>query len=322
MASAKITIENSKPTAVPQSAAFCAGDADVVIRAAGTRDFRAHKCILSLTSPIFKDMFTVPQPPTDTPGSLPHVDVTESAETWDTILRTIYPITTPVVASLEDLESLLLAAKKYEMRFVINSHKGSFRNRGFILRDPLYLYAIACTCGFEDQATYVARNAELPTITKRSGAGDLKGLTVNSYHNLISFLAERDTKWHQALEDSQFTREPYCCSMQRILYRGIKDNLEKPYLQTKEIYLMALEDRSRCDQQTYHNTHDCLAVDSKIKAFIQRMVNEREKLCNGLTHKKQYARLYPTALYSELRSPTLLFQVYPGGLKSCHSQRP
>jgi len=294
MTSKESSTAMAKPAAPPLSTVFSADDADVVIRAAGTLDFRVHKCILSLVSSIIRDMFNVSQPPTNTPGILPHIDVDESAETWEIILRTIYPMPTPAIGNLDDLESLLLAASKYEMQFVIDAHKTSFQNRGFILQDPLYLYAIACACGLEDQAGYVASNAELTTITKRSGAGDLKGLTVGSYHNLVSFLADRDTEWHQALRNSQFTQEPYCCSMQRDLYRGIKDNLERPYLQTEEIYLKALEDRSRCNQQAHHEMHNCSAVDSEIKAFTQRMVNWREDLCNNLMRKKKYAQLYRT----------------------------
>jgi hypothetical protein len=95
----------------------------VVIRVAGTLDFRAHKLMLSLVSPFFKTMFTVPQPPTNTPDTLPHIDVHESAKTWENILRTIYPMPNPVVDDLHDLESLLLTATKYEMQSVIDAYK-------------------------------------------------------------------------------------------------------------------------------------------------------------------------------------------------------
>jgi len=66
-------------------------------------------------------MLTLPQPPTDTPGVLPHVDVEDSPETWENILQTIYPMPCPTISNLHDLESLLLAARKYEMEFVIDS---------------------------------------------------------------------------------------------------------------------------------------------------------------------------------------------------------
>ena len=91
----KFNTVTTEPTAdVPLSTDFCADDADLIIRAAGTLDFRVHKLILSLASPFFKDMFTLPQPPSDTPETLPHVDVQESPKTWENILQTIYPLPT------------------------------------------------------------------------------------------------------------------------------------------------------------------------------------------------------------------------------------
>ena len=139
----------AESAAVPLSTVFCADDADVVIRAAGTLDFRAHKFILSLVSPIFKDMFTVPQPPTGTPGTLPQVDVDESAETWENILRTIYPMPHPTIDNIHDLKSLLFAAKKYEMQPLVDVHKNGLGNPTFVQDVPLRLYAIACACGLE-----------------------------------------------------------------------------------------------------------------------------------------------------------------------------
>ena len=95
---------------IPLSTDFCADDADVIIRAAGSLDFRVHKIILSLASPFFKDMFTLPQPPSDTPETLPHVDVQESPKTWENILRTIYPsLPSPIIDTLDDLQSVLFA---------------------------------------------------------------------------------------------------------------------------------------------------------------------------------------------------------------------
>ena len=151
MLSKESAIVRVEPALVPLSTVFCADDADLVIRAAGSRDFRVHKSFLSFASPIFEMVFSVLQPPTDTPNTLSHVDVDESAETWEKILRTVYPgIPNPHIDNLDDLESLLLTAKKYRIQCVIDSHIKSFKNPAFISRDPLHLYAIECTCGFED----------------------------------------------------------------------------------------------------------------------------------------------------------------------------
>ena len=280
--STKPSTRRVKSTPVPLSTIFCADDADIVIRAAGTRDFRAHKLILSLVSQVFKDMFTIPQPPTETPETLPHVDVEESAETWENILRTIYPMPHPVVDNLRSLESLFLAAMKYEMQPIIDIHKKSLENRVLMQQDPLRLYAIACSCGLEDQAKYVARNAELVTVMRRADAGDLRGLTVASYHNLVSFLTRRDNQWHQALNR---IRVPgglscRCYSQNDTLYDNIKANLKVVRFSTEEVYLKALEARSRT-RQSGCGAENCSAGDWEIKGFIERAMKEREKLCDG-----------------------------------------
>jgi len=264
---------------VPLSTVFCADDANVVIRAAGTLDFRAHKCILSLASPIFKDMFTVSQPPSNT---LPHINVHEPAKTWENILRTIYPLPNPTIDNLDDLDSLLLAAKKYEIQIIIDSHKKSFESRGFIQQDPLHLYAIACACGFDDQAKYVARHADHLTVAQRSDPDNLKGLTVESYLRLVSFLAERDNEWCQTL-NKDLTSFGVCCpcdeGRKEMFYNEIKGDLKVWHFQAAEIYFNALEDPHRLRLECGAATN-CVFAASEIKSFIERRIKERETACD------------------------------------------
>ena len=269
------------PPTVPLSTVFCADGADVVIRAAGARDFRVHKPILSLVSPIFRDMFTLPQPPADTLATLPHVDVEESAETWENILRTIYPMPNPVIDNLYNLESLFLAAMKYEMQSVIDIHKRRLENRAFIQQDPLRLYAIACSCGLVDQARCVASNAELVTVMRCADAGDLRGLTVGTYHNLISFLTRRDNQWNQILGQARVPNSIGCnCHKPHInaLYNNIKENLKVVHF-PEEVYSNALEDRSQSRQ--WCGAANCSVSDLEIRGFIERAMGERKRLCNG-----------------------------------------
>ena len=63
-------------------------DGDIVLRAGpepdSKHDFRVHKFILSLASPVFKDMLAFPPPPDQTSNEhqLPVVDVLDPQKSW------------------------------------------------------------------------------------------------------------------------------------------------------------------------------------------------------------------------------------------------
>ena len=273
--------------AVSLSTDFRADDADIVIRVEGSLDFRVHKFILSLASPFFKEMFTIPQPPPTASDVLPHVDVHETARTWENIFRTIYSTQPdPTIDTLDDLESLLSAARKYEMQCIFDSHKNSFERRAFMEQDPLRLYAIACGCGLDDQAKYVARNADLPTVFVRDEPDNLNGLTLTSYRRLIAYLFKRDNELYPILERHWASFNSYCDCMkaQANLYARTKRELEKPYVQMEEVYLVALKDRSRYYKKACID-EGCVLVDEEIRRFLKRVFKAREEVRNKFMWK-------------------------------------
>ena len=285
MSSEEYNVIEPEPAPVPLSTIFCADDADLVIRVVGSRDFRVYKHILALASPVFRDMLNSPQPPTNTSSTPPHIDVDGSAETWERILQTIYPMPNPIINDLDDLESFLLVAMKYDMQFVTDSYVKIFESRDFIQQDPLHLYAIACACGLEEQAKYVAGNAKLLTVAASPDAGDLRGLTVDSYQNLVSFLAKRDNEWDQLIKRAEAS--PGYCGCYRgsttTLYDGIKEDLKTPYLQIEEVYLRALEARPRLHHTEWCSDTNCPRTNSGIRSFIDRVANGRERSRNSFT---------------------------------------
>ena len=106
---------------------FDAPDADIILRALGPpeRDFRVHKFLLSLASPVFKHMFSLPRPTSDNSGEstvaeVEIVEVTDPAEALDIVLRMIYPsFTSPSLGKDFDFDTLvecLVIADKYEIR--------------------------------------------------------------------------------------------------------------------------------------------------------------------------------------------------------------
>lgn len=66
--------------------------ADIVLRSGGLKfvEFRAHRAILSIASPVFETMFSLPQPGAE--KSLPVCDLSEDANTLEALLRFIYPV--------------------------------------------------------------------------------------------------------------------------------------------------------------------------------------------------------------------------------------
>ena len=105
---------------MPPTSFFTTDDGDIILRA-GTEpdskhDFRAHKLILSLASPVFKDMFAFPQPPSqisNEPHQLHVIDVLDPPEVLDLVLRFVYPgVEPPKITDLSVLSTLLSATDK------------------------------------------------------------------------------------------------------------------------------------------------------------------------------------------------------------------
>lgn len=66
--------------------------ADIVLRSGGPDivEFRAHRTILSIASPVFETMFSLPQPGAE--KSLPVCDLSEDPNTLQALLKFVYPV--------------------------------------------------------------------------------------------------------------------------------------------------------------------------------------------------------------------------------------
>ncbi|KAI0040318.1 hypothetical protein FA95DRAFT_899404 [Auriscalpium vulgare] len=101
-------------------------NADIILRAADDIDFRVHKNVLGIASPIFQSMFTLPQPIStledalthivDDKDGLPVVCMAEGSATLSSLLMAVYfPSLTSMPSCPEDAFELLAAAEKFEM---------------------------------------------------------------------------------------------------------------------------------------------------------------------------------------------------------------
>ncbi|KAH9026895.1 hypothetical protein EDB84DRAFT_1501240, partial [Lactarius hengduanensis] len=78
--------------------------------------FLSHKAILASSSPVFRDMFSLPQSPnSETVGELATVEISEDAELVRSLITILYPIPSEIPASYDRILALLAAAHKYDM---------------------------------------------------------------------------------------------------------------------------------------------------------------------------------------------------------------
>ena len=161
-------------------------DGDVILRAThGTdsRDFRVHKLFLSFASPVFKDMFKVPQP-SPSSSNVDIIDVTDPPRTLDFILRFIYPFASPVINDLTTLSEVLILADKYDIEAARSRLRPCLAE--LAKTEPLRVYAIACRLGFEDEMKIASSHTTSIDLSELTQLPDeFKPIPSTEYHRLV-----------------------------------------------------------------------------------------------------------------------------------------
>ena len=178
---------------------FTTNDGDVILRAnpeSGSKhDFRVHRFILSLASTVFKDMFSFPQPPDENqkePHGIPAVDVPDSPEVLDVILRFIYPgVEPPKFTDLSILSGLLSAADKYNIVSMQPVLRDALKT--FIPNEPFRVYILACRFGFLEEAKAAAKASTLGNMVLKEDHGkEVRHVSNIDLYRLICFVRERE----------------------------------------------------------------------------------------------------------------------------------
>ena len=175
-------------------------DADVILRASEGEEFHAHKLILSLASPVFRDMFSVPQPPPaeSSNSELPIVDVDDPPEAIKAFLQIIYPTRNPLIDDVETLASVLRLADKYDAKDVIDIHRDHLPSTYDDL-SPIEIYVLLCACGREEEAGAAARRVSFASLDTLDLNPLLQGITTAQYQQLVSFMTVRDKRMREIL---------------------------------------------------------------------------------------------------------------------------
>jgi len=150
--------------------------ADVILRSSDKQLFYSWKIFLTFASPLFSDMFTLPQPDTSDNvdarcDGLPVVDSPEDSCTLGHILTLCHPPSCTGeqfrVSKISDLRAVLEATVKYDMENVRCVALKELSNPLFLCEDPVRVYALACQHQCHEAAQLAAKyTLALPTLVR------------------------------------------------------------------------------------------------------------------------------------------------------------
>ena len=128
--------------------------ADLILRSSDQVHFYVLKPVLSFASKVFADMFSIPSPPSEHQDEIQVVPVPEDSTTLDLALRHIYPTQPPEGDKLHYASILAEFTRKYQVEALnITSYLTNS-----IERDPVGVYAIAVTYGYDGVGANAARS--------------------------------------------------------------------------------------------------------------------------------------------------------------------
>jgi BTB/POZ domain len=92
---------------------FDVPEASLILRSSDVVDFRVHKPVLSMASPIFKDLLSLPQPSeSESVDRLPVVQLPEGSELLNCLVSMLYPVRTVIPNSYDKVSCLLSTSQK------------------------------------------------------------------------------------------------------------------------------------------------------------------------------------------------------------------
>ena len=133
------------PSAKLAEAPFDNAEADLILQSSDEVHFHVFKNIISIASPVFADMFSLPSPPSGKKlrDGVQVVSLSEHSSALDVALRHIYPVRTPKGDKLHYAGILSEFARKYQVETWDEFITGYLTES--IERDPVGVYAIAVT---------------------------------------------------------------------------------------------------------------------------------------------------------------------------------
>ena len=158
-------------------------NADIVLRTSDGVHFAVHMVVLGLTSDFFDGMAKVPQPCGT--GERAIVDVQENSDTFEALLRYMYPCDDPVLNDIMRLGDVLRAAVKYQVDPVAQRLK----RRLSMFDDPRRMFVVACLADLENEAYQAAVEwcQDVHYDLEDTYVEEMDALSAGTYDRLLRF---------------------------------------------------------------------------------------------------------------------------------------
>lgn len=252
---------------------FIANDADIALRTPEPKLFRVHKSILSIASSVFRDMLEVPQsssePSKEGECELPIVDVHDSAEDLEVLLRMIYPVAFPPITDLDALSNALVILDKYYTEGLQERLKPLLISSTFLTTDPMRVYAIACRWGFKAEAAVAAPYASAVGISTFTCVDDMRYISGLDYHRIALLAQER-----REIGRGEIVNKPATCRhCPQTFYDNFRPRLVERLLVGNEMFrdfgtcMEVCFDVSK-DTENKHGAANCAHGRSHLEQFV------------------------------------------------------
>jgi hypothetical protein len=136
-------------------------DANIIVRSSDKAYFRVNKSVLAMSSPFFKDLLSLRQPPdSEIVDGLPVIAFPENAGMLDSFISLLYPMAPAIPDSYQKVFALLAVCQKYEMESVQSDIRSAIKDGTFpapVRAEGFSAYVLASAMGLVPEAENAAR---------------------------------------------------------------------------------------------------------------------------------------------------------------------
>ena len=166
-------------------------EATIIVRSSDQVNFRVHKLVLAMSSPFFKDLLSLPQPPdAEIVDGLPVVVLPEDAGLLNCLISLLYPVPPVIPDSYQKAFALLVVCQKYEMesaQFIIRAALKAEKFPAPVWDEGFSAYAIASSMELVPEAEDAAHLTFGQPLTFESLGEGLRLFKGRALYDLIRY---------------------------------------------------------------------------------------------------------------------------------------